>query len=228
MANKQGLLDDFQSRLGYRFTDISHLRQALTHGSSTKSKTDNNERMEFFGDAILDFIICEILLKELPESSEGDLTEIKGEVVSRKSLAKAAKRLKLREVIILGKGIATRDELPGSVYANVFEALIAAVYYDSDISTVREIFVKLLLPEIENAKQSAQKRNYKSLLQEWVQKNTDSALEYKVVDMQGPEHLRYFTVEVYIGGECCGKGEGRSKKEAEQKAAAIAITSRQP
>lgn len=217
-------LEEFQQRIGYRFHERALLVQALTHGSSTADKLSNNERMEFFGDAIIDFIVCERLFIDCPDFDEGRLTEIKGEIVSRRALAVAARRAGMEGVLRLGKGIAAETHLPQSVLANVFEALIAGVYLDGGLEAARKLTLALLSEEITLARDSARERNYKSILQEWTQREKLCTPEYRVLTEEGPEHSRVFTVGAFISGRECGRGLGRSKKAAEQEAAREAIS----
>lgn len=217
-------LEDFQQEIGYNFTNVDLLKQALTHGSSTAVKAENNERLEFFGDAVLELVICELLYEDCPESPEGELTEIKSYIVSRKALAEAAKRIGIREIAVLGKGISAKEELPVSVYANFFEAIVAAVYLDGGLEAVREVSLRLLDKEIVQAKESAKDENYKSLLQEHVQSEKIGDLTYGVISSQGPEHAREFLVGAYVDKAEIGRGAGASKKNAEQLAAKHALT----
>ena len=216
-----------ERRLGYVFRERALLEQALTHGSVSTDKTTNNERMEFFGDAVLDFIICEELFRGFPERGEGELTEIKGDIVSRRCLAQAARRLQPDEALHLGKGITHHTkagkELPTSIYANVFEALIAAVYLDGGLLATREVALRWLEPEIAHSLDYARGHNSKSLLQEWSQSEKAGTLDYRLLAEDGPEHACIFTMGVYLNDELVGEGTGRCKKEAERIAARNAL-----
>lgn len=224
---REEALHALQQRLEYAFCDRALLEQALTHGSVSTDKTENNERMEFFGDAVLDFIICEELFRNFPERGEGELTEIKGDIVSRRCLAQAARRLQPDAVLHLGKGITHHTqagkELPTSIYANVFEALIAAVYLDGGIAATRAAALRWLAPEIAHSLDYARGRNSKSLLQEWAQKEKAGTIEYRLLAEDGPEHACVFTMGVFLNEELAGQGSGRCKKEAERIAARNAL-----
>lgn len=226
-ANHKQALAALEQRIGYTFTDQALLVQALTHGSAATEKSVNNERMEFFGDAIVDLIICEELFRNFPERGEGELTEIKGDIVSRRSLAEAARRMQPEAALRLGKGITQHiragKELPTSIYANVFEALVAAVYLDGGMKTIQPIILRWLEPEITHSLNYARGRNSKSLLQEWTQRKKTGALEYRLLNEEGPEHACTFTMGVFLGEQQIGCGSGRCKKEAERLAARDAL-----
>ncbi|MBN2710861.1 MAG: ribonuclease III [Planctomycetes bacterium] len=209
--------------LGYTFRDSKVLRHALTHSSSTTGKFDDNERLEFFGDSILDFIVCEHLFCSCPTQREGELTEVKSAIVRRKTLARAADRLDLRPYLILGKGISQRDSLPMSVYANVFEALVAAIYIDGGMVPAREFVMRCLKDEFDRAHRMPHVINFKSILQQELQKDQNDVPEYRVIREVGPDHSKTFTVAVFFWGDEQGRGSGESKKEAEQRAAEDAL-----
>ena len=215
----------FQEKIGYFFSNIELLRHALRHSSSTQQKDENNERLEFFGDAILDFIICEELFVRCPEHSEGAMTDIKGEIVSRKVIGRVLKGLEVRPVMLLGKGIAASKNLPVSLYANMFEAIVAAIYLDSDLAHVRRVVLDLLGSEIEIAIKTVNNQNFKSLVQELVQKEKSGNLSYSIIATSGPEHDKTFTVELSLNTVPIGRGSGRNRKIAEQAAAEAAYHS---
>lgn len=230
-SDPQRILTALEQRLGYAFTNRALLEQALTHGSVSTDKTTNNERMEFFGDAVLDFIICEELFRNYPDRSEGELTEIKGDIVSRRALAQAAKRLDPDAALHLGKGITKYTqggkELPTSIYANMFEALVAAVYLDSGLEPTRAAVLRWLSEELVYSVNNARGRNCKSILQEWLQREKKGEMDYRVLAEEGPEHACMFTIGVFLEGKQIGQGRGRSKKEAERLAARDALDSLQ-
>lgn len=208
-----------EKTLGHSFSDRSLLRRALTHSSSTPAGGVDNERLEFFGDAILDLIICEHLFAACPTESEGVLTEIKSLIVRRGSLAQAARTLDLRSHLILGRSLSQQKELQASVYANVFEALVAALYLDGGYAVTARFVLDCLEPIIAEARTESRYRNHKSDLQEYLQKKGREIPEYRILDSHGPDHRKTFTVAVFIGGEKWGGGEGSNKKNAEQQAA---------
>jgi ribonuclease-3 len=213
-----------QERLGYAFKNLSLLVQSLTHASVAESRTDSNERLEFLGDAVLGFVICEELYRRFPEYQEGDLTKIKSAVVARRTCADVANRLGLTDMLILGKGMSTRSRLPGSLAAAALESVIAAIYLDAqDIGVVREFILRNLGPHIDQAAASQNQRNYKSQLQQYAQKEHGTTPVYELLDEQGPDHSKCFEVCVQILGMRYPSAWGPNKKEAEQKAAQIAL-----
>ncbi|AQQ08356.1 Ribonuclease 3 [Sedimentisphaera cyanobacteriorum] len=212
-----------QEAIGYQFKDESLLEKALTHTSSVSERSLSNERLEFFGDAVLDLIICEFIYNSYPDYSEGELTKIKGLVVSRKVCSKISQPLKLNEYIKVGKGAEKFGSLSGSIAAGVLEALIAAVYLDSGLEQTEELVLRLFKPHIIEAAESQHQGNYKSLLQQYFQKKHGEAPVYEIVDEQGPEHHKCFQAEALWDKKSLGKGWGMNKKEAEQKAAHNAL-----
>lgn len=217
------LLMRFEEQLGYHFQDHQLLVQALTHGSGATDAGANNERLEFFGDSVLDLIVCEWLFHAYPASREGDLTAIKGDAVSRSSLVDAALRLEMPGVLRTGRGVGGGGRVPDSLCGNALEAVFAAVYLDGGLEEARACVLRILAPELERACGSARRRNVKSMLQEWAQREKLGEIEYRVVKEEGPEHRRNFTIEAWLGDCFLGQGGGRSKKEAEQSAAAAAL-----
>lgn len=213
---------ELEAALGYNFSNHQLLARALTHASSG-SIGENNERLEFFGDSILDFLVCEYLFQTCPDLAEGELTEVKAAIVRRSTLARAAQQFGLRPWLRLGRGIGQRAQLPVSIFGNVFEALVAAIYLDSDLETARRWCLAHLAEEIENARSRARQENHKSLLQHRTQELQLGIPEYGVVSESGPDHAKHFTVRVCIDGQEAGCASGGSKKEAEQRAAAAAL-----
>ncbi|ARN57972.1 ribonuclease III [Sedimentisphaera salicampi] len=218
-----GDISALQNAIGYQFKDESLLDKALTHTSSVSERSLSNERLEFFGDAVLDLIICEFIYNSYPDYSEGELTKIKGLVVSRKVCSKIAEPLKLNEHIKVGKGAEKFGSLSGSIAAGVLEALIAAVYLDSGLKQTTELVLGLFKPYIIEAAESQHQGNYKSVLQQYFQKKHGEAPVYEIVDEQGPEHHKCFQAEALWDKKSLGKGWGMNKKEAEQKAAYNAL-----
>lgn len=219
-----GKLDACQDRIEYRFRDVGLLQAALTHASGADHRQGSNERLEFLGDAILGAIVCEMLFRQYPEHQEGNLTKIKSVVVSRQSCAKISQSLGLREFLILGKGMATIDEVPSSVLADVFESLLAAIYLDGGSDAARGFIDRYLGPEIEAAASSALGGNYKSLLQQRVQRDFGSTPVYRLLEEQGPDHVKCFKVSAVVDGRQFEPAWGRTKKEAQQQAACHALS----
>ncbi len=217
------MLDDLQELLGFRFSDPHLLESAMTHSSGAQEKEGNNERMEFFGDAILDLIVSEYLFHACPKYREGELTEGKASVVRRSTLAEVGRRIGLREYIHLGRGIVGTSKLPDSVYANVWEAIIAAVYLDGGFDAAKALVLRHFIPELEQATNISGIKNAKSVLQEWSQRTNNITPTYQALQETGPEHRKQFEVAVYIEGVEVGRGWGKNKKQAEQAAAECAL-----
>ncbi len=204
---------------GANFRDRSLLRQALTHASSTASKSEDNERLEFLGDAVLDLIVREYLFLHYPEAREGEMTEGKSVVVCKDVLASAGKKLGLGECLFVGRGVF--ETLPDSLLANGFEALVAALYLDGGYEQARSFVLSALGERFAPA--MAERVNCKSALQEWMQKKSNTVPEYRVVASSGPDHDKQFEVAVFDSRTEIGRGTGRSKKEAEAEAARDAL-----
>ena len=212
-----------EQALGYTFFDKNLVRNALTHSSSTSDKRQINERLEFFGDAVLDLVIREHLFHNYPDHQEGDLTEAKSAVVCRSSLAKAAKKMDLKQHLILGRGIGRKKAVPDSLLADAYEAIVAAVYLDGGYIPAQKFILMTLRDEIPYAIEQANSTNYKSNLQKMLQQQKRPLPVYRVLGTTGPEHSRVFQVAVLIEGEEMGRGSGSSKKTAEQQAARSAL-----
>ncbi len=209
--------------LGYRFKDAALLEEALTHASVADDRLSSNERMEFLGDAILGFIVCEYLYNAYPDLLEGDLTKIKSAVVSRRVCAIISKANNMAEMLNLGKGMTGRASLPNSVAAAVLESLIAAIYLDGGINEAREFILRHMVPFIKEAADSAHQQNFKSVLQQYAQKHLPSNPIYVLLDEKGPDHSKCFEVCVEVEGRRSGSAWANSKKEAEQNAALNAL-----
>lgn len=216
-------LEECQERIGYRFVDPSLLLAALTHASGAQHRLASNERLEFLGDAILGFIVCERLYRLFPESLEGDLTRIKSVVVSRETCGRISGRLGLSDFLIVGKGLATNHAVPVSVLSDLFESVVAAVYLDGGIEPVRTLVGRWLEPEIVEVSTGAQGANHKSLLQQLAQRDFGVTPTYEVVEEAGPDHSKNFHVAAFVGERRYPPAWGRNKKEAEQRAAANAL-----
>jgi ribonuclease-3 len=212
-------LEDCQQRIGYRFRDPQVLAAALTHASGADHRLESNERMEFLGDAILGAVVCERLYHQFPDFLEGDLTKLKSMVVSRQTCAKISQALGLREFLILGKGMTTHPAVPTSVLADVLESLIAAIYLDGGMEHARDFIDTYIGPEIELAAAGELEANYKSLLQQFAQREHGVTPTYHLLDEKGPDHSKCFKVAAQIGSRRFPAAWGRSKKESEQRAA---------
>ncbi|MCZ7645519.1 MAG: ribonuclease III [Planctomycetota bacterium] len=212
-----------QDRIGYCFQRPELLERALTHPSSTAEEDSDNERMEFLGDAVVNLCVGQCLYELYPRWNEGKLTQIKSAVVSTVSLARAGESLGLRDVGRLGKGLPADEPLPPSVYANLFEAVTAAVYLDSGLESARAFVLRILGPELRALAENGCETNYKSTLQQLAQRHVNLTPHYRVVSATGPDHGKTFEIVAVIGNRRFPAGTGKSKKEAEQAAARRAL-----
>jgi ribonuclease-3 len=208
-----------EQRIGYRFRDRRLLFQALTHSSIKTFDHPSNERLEFLGDSVLGLVMTEFLYNYFSDQDEGSLTQVKSVVVSTTVLAKSSERLGIGELYNVGKGVSKRRKLPASLLANVFEAIVAAVYKDSGLEAARRFVLRNVFHEVLAVAEDRQHRNYKSLLQQWAQRELSETPTYRVTAERGPDHLKSFEVVAMIGKRKYCSGSGSSKKEAEQVAA---------
>ena len=212
-----------QRRINYEFRDPSLLVAAFTHASGAQHRLASNERLEFLGDAILGFIVCETLYQLFPDSLEGDLTRIKSVVVSRETCGRITERLQLIDFLIVGKGLSLNRPVPTSVLSDLFESLVAAMYLDGGLEPVRSLVSRMLEPEIVKVASGEQGLNHKSLLQQLAQRDFGITPTYEVLDETGPDHSKSFQVSAQIGGRRYAPAWGRNKKEAGQRAASNAL-----
>ena len=219
----QDIRDQAQEILGYTFNDIDLLDLALRHASISESRLDSNERLEFLGDAILGMIVCERIYFRFPAYLEGEMTKIKSLAVSRKICAKIAIQLGLDQLIIVGKGMQTQTKLPQSLAAAVLESIIAALYIDGGMQTVRDFLEPLLDPLLDDAVQSGHQHNFKSVLQQHAQRTVGNSPNYRILDEKGPDHAKAFYIAVELNGNMYEPCWGKSKKAAEQQAALNAL-----
>ena len=219
-----------EESLGYQFHDPALLEEALRHSSyANEHRGDNvfsNERLEFLGDSVLGFVTAEYLFAKHPTAPEGELTRIRALLVCEDSLHEVAQRLKLGEYLKLGHG----EESCGgrtrpSILADATEAVFAAVYLDGGIRAASELIHRVLLDKEREETAEAKRRDYKTKLQELVQRTPNQVLTYRMIGEQGPDHDKVFSFAVLLNDTVVGTGEGRSKKEAEQMAAKDALES---
>lgn len=224
-------LKDIQVTLGYAFKQEALLYEALTHRSFSQTQehtnAQHNERLEFLGDAVLGLVISESLVEIFPTFTEGELSKLKAGLISRATLARAAGRLQLGQWLRLGRGeeVSSGRE-KHSLLANALEALIGAVYLDSGLRSARALITRVLTAEFSDLQDSPELsvgRDWKSQLQEWVHKHDGTSPQYRLVQESGPDHQKVFAMTVEIRGNVMGRGEGRTKKEAEQHAAEQAL-----
>jgi ribonuclease-3 len=216
-------LERCERRIGYTFTDKKLLREALTHASGAEHRLASNERLEFLGDAILGAVVCELLFLRYPEYLEGDMTKVKSAVVSRESCAKISEALGLQEFLVVGKGVSASQTIPASLLADVFESLIAAIHLDGGIEAAGRFIEAVMGPEIELAATGELGGNFKSLLQQFAQREFASTPTYYLLDEKGPDHRKCFKISAVVGGVRYQAAWGRNKKEAEQRAACNAL-----
>jgi ribonuclease III len=224
-------LEEIQAALEYVFKEQALLCEALTHRSFSQTQPQaanpHNERLEFLGDAVLGLVVSETIAASFPAHTEGELSKIKAGLISRPTLAEAAGRLRLGQWLRLGRGEeVTRGREKSSLLANALEAIIGAVYLDGGLDAVRAFIQKVLATEfsaLQNSHGSSVGWDCKSRLQEWTHKQLGMSPQYRLVQESGPDHQKVFAVVVEVQGTIMGQGEGRTKKEAEQRAAAQAI-----
>lgn len=218
--------------LQYTFKDDILLRTALTHSSyaneMTGDPTNGNERLEFLGDAILDAVVSGFLYDKFPEKEEGQLSKLRAQIVCEKSLGFAGKASGINEFIRLGKG----EDFGGgrervSIIADAVEALIGAVFIDGGFENSRQVALHLLSNVVEEVLSGRFVEDYKTTLQELLQKDGSKNLRYKVIFEEGPDHAKIFSTAVYSDRTCIGIGRGSNKKEAEQDAARDALANRE-
>jgi ribonuclease III len=216
----------FQRHTGIRFRELEFLDQAFTHRSFANElgeTAENNERLEFLGDSVLGLVVSEYLYETLPDQPEGELARIKSFVVSEASLSEIARGLRVDNFILIGRG----EEYSGgrskkAILADCLEAIIGAYYLDSGFPASERFVHAMLIPEINKVLEDRHAKDYKTLLQEHVQKRMKTYPRYRVVQKTGPDHDRTFWIEVHIGERSFGAGKGKNKKEAEQEAARLA------
>lgn len=216
---------DLEKRIGYTFQNKQYLQTAITHSSyanEMKEPTPYNERQEFLGDAVLSIVVSDYLFKN-SSLAEGDLTKLRAALVCEKSLCGFAAKIDLGSAILLGKG----EEMMGgrtrpSILADAFEALIAAIYLDGGMKAAREFVLPFVMDTLESESR-IRFHDYKTALQEIVQKNPEEKLTYVLVEESGPDHNKRFEVEVHLNSNVIGHGVGKSKKNAEQMAAKEAL-----
>jgi ribonuclease-3 len=223
VSREQTILDECQDAIGYRFKNPRLLRAALTHTSGANTRAASNERLEFLGDSVLGLVTCKLLYKRFPDYQEGDLTKVKSVVVSRKTCAAFSQRLGLGGFMFLGKGVGHSGTIPCNMHADVFEALVAAIFLDGGWEAARDFVQQFIEPEIQRVAQEAVASNAKSQLQQVVQKMWGGTPRYVLLDEQGPDHDKCFKLAAEVDGHRFPAAWGRTKKEAELKAALNAL-----
>ncbi len=226
-AARKGELLALAQRLGVTFHDIGLLHTALVHTSyanEAQGRVAHNERLEFLGDAVLELASSTYLYTHFPRLPEGELTKTRASIVCSAALAKIAARLGLGEYLLLGHG----EEMSGgrartTNLEDAFEAVLGAIYLDQGWEAARDYALRQLAPEFDQVRHGENLQDYKTLLQELVQKTPGSTIAYELLEATGPDHAKHYRYAVVIDGKTCGEGEGSSKKEAEQQAARMAL-----
>jgi ribonuclease III len=219
----------FEKHARIRFRRLEFLNQAFTHRSfahEAGENGENNERLEFLGDSVLGLVVAQYLYETLPDQPEGELARIKSFVVSEASLSEIARGLRVDNFILVGKG----EEYSGgrskkTILADCLEAIIGAYYLDCGFVAAERFVHIMLIPEINKVLEDRHAKDYKTLLQEYVQKRMKTYPKYRVVQKTGPDHDKTFWIEVHVGDRSFGAGKGKNKKEAEQEAARLAYES---
>jgi ribonuclease-3 len=229
MENGLHKLKTLEAALGVRFNECALLQRAFVHRSylheaDEETELQDNQRLEFLGDAVLSFIVSELLFRRYPERREGDLTNLRSALVKRETLSRFAKELRLGDYLLLGRG---EEENGGrgrhTTLCDTYEAFIGAFFLDQGTAALRKFVEPRLMAEIDRVAHHALTKDPKSRLQEWVQAAMGQTPRYKTVHTEGPDHARLFTRQVTIGKQPIGVGQGQSKQEAEQAAAAMAL-----
>lgn len=221
-------LNEIQDVIDYKFKDSFLLQEALTHSSYAKEcknrKMSYNERLEFLGDSIFGLIVSDYIFNKYTNLPEGELTKIRANVVCEASLAERAFKIDLGKYLRLGKG----EESSGgrkrvSILADAMEAVIGAMYIDGGVDAARKFVLSIFVENVELAVKGELNKDYKTHLQELCQSKSKEKITYKVIGELGPDHNKTFQVKIFLGEKVLGRGEGKSKKEAEQQAAKKAL-----
>ncbi|HAY96923.1 MAG TPA: ribonuclease III [Ruminococcaceae bacterium] len=219
-------MDGLEQKLGYKFNNINLLKNALTHSSyanEVRNGFSSNERLEFLGDSVLSIVVSDYIYKHYPNMPEGELTKLRASLVCEKSLCTFSRELELGSYLMLGKG---EDKGGGrerdSILADAFEAVLAAIYLDGGMEPARRHVMNFVLRELKHTDDEVFK-DYKTALQEIIQRNPEESVTYILTDESGPDHDKSFTVEVRLNSNVIGKGTGKNKKRAEQMAAKEAL-----
>ena len=225
---REAALRELVARLRIPLTDINLLDRAFTHTSyaneNRAARDKHNERLEFLGDAVLDLIIGEYLFKTYPQMTEGELTKIKAATVCETSLATCSSKLHFGNYLLLGRGEATSGGRErASILADTFEAVIGALYVNTSYEVTAQFVLSHLQGYLEKAKDGKLGKDYKTMLQEYVQQEGEKQIVYTLLSESGPDHDKIFCMEVRIEGKAYGSGTGKSKKEAEQNAAQVTL-----
>ena len=220
-------LEKLEKEIGYKFKNILLLKTALTHTSyAYEKKVESNEKLEFLGDSILEFISSEYIYENYSKLKEGEMTKVRASVVCEQSLHEVAKAHNFSDFLYLGKSERlSREEVRPAIMADSVEAVIAAIYLDGGIEPVKKFIIENLKDSIENATKHIGQKDYKTVLQEILQKHGEVHIEYRIIKESGPDHEKDFDAEVICNEKILATGRGRSKKIAEMDAAKNALES---
>ena len=219
----EAALEQIEQIVGYKFSNRNLLSKAFTHSSAVDNRLLSNERLEFLGDSVLAVVICQILFERFAGYLEGDLTNMKSMLVSRRICAQITRQLGLEKFLKVGKGMVSSRALISSLAAGLLEAVIAAIYIDSGFDAARSFILRTFAPLIDRTDAEQPHGNFKSLLQQYVQQQLNTTPVYELLDEKGPDHDKCFESEVVINGRHFLSAWGTNKKEAEQKAAFNAL-----
>lgn len=219
------IINNAMSAIGYKYKNTEYLRQALTHSSyANENNVKDNERFEFLGDSVLSIIVSDYIFKRMQNRTEGDLSKFRASIVCEQSLADAAEKIGLNNYILLGKG----EERTGgrkrpSIVSDAFEAVIASIYLDGGMEAARKWVIDHLIEQIDDILSGHRYSDYKTMLQEAVQKGHKGRVTYETISETGEDHNKVFNVAVFVDNVRKAEGSGRNKKEAEQSAAQKAL-----
>ena len=220
-------MQTLEAKLNYKFNNIELLKNALVHSSyanEVRGNTHSNERLEFLGDSVLSIIVAEHIFHKYPNMPEGELTRMRASLVCEKTLCAFSRELGIGEYLLLGRG---EDKNGGrerdSILADAFEAVFAAIYLDGGMKAAKAHIMNTVLRDLEHYSDEDSFKDYKTTLQEIIQRNPEESVTYILVDETGPDHNKQFTVAVKLNSNVIGTGVGKSKKQAEQMAAHQAL-----
>ena len=219
-------LEQFEQNIGYKFNNKKLLQTALTHKSyANEKRVQSNEKLEFLGDAILEFVTSKFLYENYKKLKEGEMTKVRATVVCEESLYQVALKHNFSDFLIIGRSERTcKGNTKPAILADSVEAVIAAIFLDSDLENARKFIIENLKEAIENASKNVGKKDYKTVLQEKLQEHGSVHIEYNIIKEDGPDHSKVFTAEVKCNGKSLATGTGSTKKQAEMEAARRVLT----
>lgn len=218
-------LEKLEENIGYTFKNKELLKNALTHTSyAFENHIQSNEKLEFLGDSILEFISSKYLYKNFPKLTEGEMTKVRADIVCERSLYQIAKKHNFSDFLYLGKSeLSCHKEARPAIMADSVEAVIAAIYFDSSLEEAEKFIIENLKEAAKIASNHVGEKDYKTVLQEILQKHGEVKIEYEIIEEKGPDHDKLFTAQVKYNGRTLATGEGKTKKKAEMEAAKKAI-----